>query len=376
MEIASLPGRVALLLDPLTLGRLTPGLLPLVSPDRDFGAIDIGEDPGRILAQLHGWAPVGLIMEFREELTELVASMGRPTVMVMADLVMDGVGGVNVDDYAAGKLAADYLWGKGLRAFGFYGRESLHAPERRTGYAEALAGRGRRARVLEIEPQGEAADPLARRRRLDPWLEGLPRPVGIFAAHDPLGRDVLEACARLGLRVPEDVAVLSASNDQFTCELVHPPLSSVEIPWRRLGLEAGRLLERLIAGEPAPEPLLIGPSGIRTRRSTDFYRVSDPRVQRAVGFMRARLAEPIDIPAVARAAGVDRRALERLFRRQLQRTPKEVLTGMRVERARELLEQSGLRVGEIAGQCGFARSEQLAAAFRRRFGKTPRDWRR
>jgi LacI family transcriptional regulator len=207
-------------------------------------------------------------------------------------------------------------------------------------------------------------------------MAGLSLPVGVFAGHDPLGRDLLESCQRLGLRVPEDVAVLSASNDQYTCELVYPGISSVEIPWQRLGLEAGRLLERLIAGEPAPEPLLIAPSGIRTRQSTDYYRVSDPRIQRAVGFMQAHLAEPVDIPAVARAAGVDRRSLERLFRAQLKRSPKQILTGMRVERARELLEQGDARIGEIAEQCGFTRSEQLAAAFRRRFGKTPRDWRR
>jgi LacI family transcriptional regulator len=370
MSFATNGGRVAVIVSGQTLERLTGGLAQLVGPGRDFWAIDIREDSARILRQLREWQPAGVIMEFREELTELVSGMGYPTVVVLADMLMEGIGCVNVDDYRIGQLAADYLREKGLRNFGFYGLELLHAPERRTGFLDTLE----QVSVLEVGEQRDRH--TVAQRRLADWLVALPKPAGIFAAHDPLAREVLEACVRLGLQVPAQVAVLSASNDPFTCELVYPGISSVEIPWDQVGLQAGRLLERLLAGERPGEPVVVAPAGIRTRGSTDFYRVSDERIQKAIEFMRAQLGEEIGIEAVVRAAGMDRRALERLFRAQLNRSPKQILTDMRTDRARELLEQSDLRIGEIAGQCGFGPGEKLAAAFRKRFGKTPREWRR
>lgn len=377
MEFATnplIPGRVALVLSPPVLRRLTGGLRQLAGPERDYGAIDPDRDPAMVVEDVLSMQPSGIIMEFREELTEALSSLGRPVVVVLADLLLEGMGCVNVDDHAVGRMAGEYLWRKGLRNFGFYGFASVHAPERETGFLEAL-------REQDIEATVCAAQENARARRasgkLENWIKGLPRPVGIFAAHDPLAREVMDACRRLGLQVPAEVAVLSASNDQYTCELVYPGISSVEIPWEQLGLQAGRLLEQMLAGQQPPdEPVVVTPTGIHTRGSTDFYRVSDERIQRAVGFMRDHLGEAVGIDAVVRAIGMDRRAMERLFRAQLNRSPKQVLTDMRTDRARELLGQSNLRIGEIAEHCGFSASEQLATAFRKRFGKTPRQWRR
>ena len=368
-------GRVALILTGQTLQRLTGGLRQVVGPGRDFVAMDIGQEPARIIEQILAMQPAGIIMEFREELTVMVSSLGRPVVVVMADMLVEGMGCVNVDDTAIGRMAADYLWEKGLRSFGFYGFESLHAPGRRTGFLERLGERRSAMASHEIR-SGQGLQTDAQHRQLDAWLGRLARPVGIFAAHDPLAREVLESCHRLGLDVPGEVAILSASNDQFTCELAWPGISSVEIPWERIGLEAARLLQRMLDGEAPGEPCIVGPTGIHARGSTDFYRVSDKRLQQAVDFMRRHLHADIGMGAVADAVGMDRRAMERLFRAQLHRSPKQVLTGMRTEQAREQLEQGDLRIGEIAEACGFGASERLALAFRKRYGKTPREWRR
>lgn len=380
MDFATGRGRVAVIVKGQTLERLKGGLIDLVGPERDFGVISLNESPVGIIEQLLEWQPSGVIMEFREDLTEQVSGLGLPTVVVMADLLLGGMGCVNVDDHAIGQVAARYLWEKGLRNFGFHGFKSLHAPERQTGFLdtlEAISGKPEHhcASVLEVGP------PSRRKARsvdqqLTDWLAALPKPVGIFAAHDPLARNILEACLRLGLEVPAEVAILSASNEPATCELAFPGISSVEISWERVGVEACRLLDRMAAGGDPGEPVVISPSGVRTRQSTDFYRVSDERIQKAVTFMRAHMGDEIDINTVVRGVGMDRRSLERLFRSQLNMSPKAVLTEMRSTRARELLEQSDLRIGEIAERCGFGRSEKLASAFRQRFGKTPRAWRR
>lgn len=368
------PRRIALVLSPVNLRRLTGGLRQMVGANLDFGAVESEQPTARVMEQVVAMNPAGIVMEFREELTEALANMGRPTVTVLADMLMESGGCVNVDDFAVGRMAADYLWDKGLREFAFYGFASEHAPGRKIGFAERLEERGSAAPVFEIQ---EGERPARRLSRVESWLRDLPRPIGIFAAHDPLAREVVERCARLGLKVPSEVAVLSASNDQFTCELVYPGISSVEIPWQEVGLAAARLLVDMVnGGDPPDEPVLVAPTGIRTRGSTDFYRVADKAIQTALAFLREHLDADIRIDTVARHVTIDRRALERRFRFHLNRSPKQVLTQMRTERARELLEQSASRIGEIALASGFASSERLAAAFRRHYGCTPREWRK
>lgn len=368
-------GRVALLVSKQTLDRITPGLVPFVGPERGYDDIVQGEAAPRILERLRELDPVGVIMEFDPEVTELVASLGRPVVLVMADMLMDGVGSVNVDDYAVGKLAAQDLKEKGFNRFLYFGREIPHAPERQHGFVETLGAGGHEVTLLEV------ADALRERAQAGGRLEKLllrpGGPTGVFAGHDPFARVALEAARRLGLKVPAEVGILSASNDPATCELVYPGISSVEIPWEEVGRAAGSMLEGMLSGRQGPFEALIAPKGIRTRQSTDDYRVSDERVQRALGFMEVHFQEDDwSIASLVQALGLDRRALERLFRQHLKRSPKAVLTEMRLRRARELMEQERYRIGEVAERSGFGTSGKLAQAFGKRFGCSPREWRK
>jgi LacI family transcriptional regulator len=59
-------------------------------------------------------------------------------------------------------------------------------------------------------------------------LEKLERPVGVFAANDDRGYDVIEFCHARRLRVPEDIAVLGINNDTLSCENCRPRLSSIQ----------------------------------------------------------------------------------------------------------------------------------------------------
>ena len=86
--------------------------------------------------------------------------------------------------------------------------------------------------------------------RVRRWLERLPKPVAILAANDIPARELADTCRRFGLRVPDDVALLGVDNDDLECGLTSPPLSSVATPARRIGYEAARLLDELMAGKP------------------------------------------------------------------------------------------------------------------------------
>ena len=74
---------------------------------------------------------------------------------------------------------------------------------------------------------------------------------------------MLEALRDLGLRVPEDVAVVGYDNWDVFAEATRPTLTSVDMNLRDLGRQAGQLLLDLISGEQRSDP--GGPVRLPTR---------------------------------------------------------------------------------------------------------------
>jgi transcriptional regulator GlxA family with amidase domain len=89
-----------------------------------------------------------------------------------------------------------------------------------------------------------------------------------------------------------------------------------------------------------------------------------------------RLAEPLDVAAMARHAGVSPRTFARRFREETGTTPLQWLLMQRVLEARRLLEDSDLPVEEVAWRCGFGTSASLREHFRRATATTPTAYRR
>ncbi|MCD6338770.1 MAG: XylR family transcriptional regulator [Verrucomicrobia bacterium] len=225
--------------------------------------------------------------------------------------------------------------------------------------------------TFEYEQQGLVYEP-----DLEQWLLRTPKPIGLLACNDIRGQQVLNACRRLNLAVPDQVAVLGVDNDRILCELSSPPLSSIEPDTLRTGYEAAVLLDKMMTGAKAPERrLLIPPIRVVERRSTDVLAVDDPQVAAALRFIRERAAEDISVEEVARKAGFSRRLLERRFRTYVGHTPKAELLRVRLERAKSLLLHTNLTLGAIAEKCGFRHTEYFHAVFKRKTGATPAHFR-
>ena len=188
---------------------------------------------------------------------------------------------------------------------------------------------------------------------------------------------LLSACKELGLRVPDDIAVIGVDNDLMICEFSVPPLTSVCLNPYRMGLEAARMLERLMQGEPPQkQPLLIEPSQVVLRTSTNILHVSDPFVKRAIEFMQLHHVESFKIDAVAQFVGVSRRFLEKRFRQERNISPAEFLLNLRIQKARSLLASGQYKSAElIARSTGFGNGKNLRAAFRRVFNSAPNTFR-
>lgn len=87
----------------------------------------------------------------------------------------------------------------------------------------------------------------------------------IFTGDDDAAIGVLTALNEVGLRVPEDVAVVGFDDSRLSTFL-NPPLTTVRAPTEEVGRTAMRLLFAQINEQPA-ESVTLQPKGIILRRS-------------------------------------------------------------------------------------------------------------
>ncbi len=284
---------------------------------------------------------------------------------------------VHVDDAKISALVARHFLERDFRHFGFYGIEGENWSERREeGFRRAVEGARSFARFSGQRGLSDGDGGGGHFAGLQRWLSDLPKPVAVMVCSDQRGLILLEACRAAGINVPGEVAVVGVDNDVALCEVGSPTLSSVRGGHFRVGFEAAALLDRLIAGEPAPEsPMRVPPNEIVVRGSSDGRSIQDPAVREAVRFLRERYAEPITNDDVVRAAGLSRTRLQIRFREEVGMSLREYLTERRLVRAEELIRGTGLTFADIAERCGFRHHEYLGYVLKRERGLTPRQMR-
>lgn len=100
------------------------------------------------------------------------------------------------------------------------------------------------------------------------------------------------------------------------------------------------------------------------------------RMNEVIDFMRMHVDEPVSLPRLAKICGLSTPHFTRAFRETIGQPPHAFLIGLRLERARDLLEHTALSITEIAFSSGFEQSQYFATLFRRKLGCTPSEWRR
>lgn len=98
-------------------------------------------------------------------------------------------------------------------------------------------------------------------------------------------------------------------------------------------------------------------------------------VRRAAAFIQRGFAGELSVADVAAQVGVSADHLGRLFRAETGQTVARYIEGVRVDHAAVLLERSRLTVSDIAEQAGFGNRQRFDAAFKRRYGMPPGEYR-
>jgi LacI family transcriptional regulator len=297
-------------------------------------------------------------------------------VLVPSDEPIPGVLNVDIDDEAIGRLAAQHLMARGYKNFAFVGRADAHYAKQRLAGFQSVVGdipvyweEFRNWRQYDEYWRDPDEDMVG-------WLAGRQTPLGIFTAHDPTGRHVLEAAAQAGLEVPFAIGVISANDDETVCEMARPALSSIRLPWRRLAAEAVQVIEATWAGRRLDRPVLVQPLEIVCRGSSSYEAVGDPVVRRALQCLIEDLSSLVSVDEWARKIGVSRRVMERRFDAALGRSPLAMMQHERVQRAKKLLTTTDLPVATIAERCGFQSNERLTVNFKQATGIPPAAYRK
>jgi LacI family transcriptional regulator len=334
--------------------------------------------PKWVLNNLQGNGIIARIENRR--IAQAVMKTGLPVVDVSAARIVPEIPWVETDDAAMARLAAEHLIDRGFKQFGFVGNDQFHwSIWRQEEFVRVTAQGGHTCSVFRPHPLGRRLpmNLAEEERQLVTWIAKLPKPVGVMVSYDVRGQQLLDVCHRMGVAVPDEMAVVSVDNDEMLCSFTDPPLSSVIPDTHRTGYEAARMLDRLMSGKsPGKLSQKIAPLGIATRQSSDVLAVADHNISQAMHFIREHACEGIKVDDMLKAVPLSRRVLEHRFKKLLGYSPHDEILRIQFHRVTQLLSETALPLSAVAEHAGFRHAEYLSAAFKKRFGITPSEYRR
>lgn len=175
---------------------------------------------------LSRWRGHGIIARIENErIEQAVAALGVPVVNLSASGFGMAYPVVITSSEGVGRLAGEHLIERGLQHFGYCGDGRFRwAFEHGEHYSAYLREQGFPCSIYRSGRE-DFEDWEQEKRNLAGWLQQLPKPVGVMACYDIRGQQILDVCREVGIRVPDEVAVIGQHNDELLCNLCDPPLS-------------------------------------------------------------------------------------------------------------------------------------------------------
>ena len=207
-----------------------------------------GEAEERAARAFLGWNPTALVLtsRFHTPATErLIAAATQPVIETWDLAPGRSPFQIGFSHHQVGRDAASYLTGRGHRRIGFVHNSvagDLSAQERFAGYAEVMQAKGLEAwgySPTEPDPMqagAQAVQALTARKR--------GRPQALIFANDNLACGAILAGQRLGLRLPQDLAIFGFGDYAFADKLL-PSLSTIRPPAQAIGQTAAQLISQL-----------------------------------------------------------------------------------------------------------------------------------
>ncbi len=331
------------------------------------------------LGAFKNWRPDGIITRSDPKTLDALVALARKIPVVFIDSDPEKVQrrmSVHHDLYQDGETVADYYLRQGLVHFAFAGsvQPAYWSSARAAAFIDRLKQSGHACAVYA--PQN-AKDWGLEQRHMRDWLKTLPKPCGLFVAFDLRAKGVLDTCLAAGIRVPEEIAVISVDNDETICENTLPTLSSVQPDFEGGGYQAAELLDQMMRGKKRKTVCLTyGVRRIVHRQSSQFIPMTNRLAAAAVEFIRLNACEGITVPDVARHLHVSRRFAEIRFKAAVGHSILDEIQTRRLEKLCALLKETTHSIGEIGERCGYDTEAYLKRLFKKTFGMTMRAYRK
>ena len=357
-----------------------PWVFPLVFYGQDLFYVARGNEQAQ-LEYLKKWGPQGVIVSDAKD----VEGWGIPVFVVKGTKPSSAkLNYIVTDNRAISRMAAEHLLERGFRNFGYCGfydntnwSDIDWSVEREKYFSERISEAGFKISIYK-QPKSRANRSWNEEEAaLVEWLRGLPKPVGIMACNDDRGQHVTETCAYAGLDVPCDVAVIGADNDERVCEMSNPPLSSVALDTEKAGFRASELLDKMMEGRKAkPQTVIVQPSRVVTRQSTNIVAVEDKLVSRALMFIHHNAKRLIQVADVIDYLGVSRRNLDDKFMKMLGRSVHDEIKRVRIDLICHMLLETELSISDIVLGLGYNDTNHIARYFKQKMGMSPLEYRK
>jgi LacI family gluconate utilization system Gnt-I transcriptional repressor len=214
-----------------------------------------------LLRQLLTRNPEALVMtggHHTKGTRDLIAARDLP-VIEMWDLPADPLGhAVGFSNADAMALVVEHLAASGRRRLAFVGASEgadSRGAERRAG-AEAAVQRLGLPQVSFIDAGPAPVSMRHGARTIEAMGEAVRAYDALICVSDPVAFGALSACRRLGLRVPDDIAITGFGRFEVA-QVSEPRITTVDVGARRIGEEVAGLLDAVFSGEPVPDRIEI-----------------------------------------------------------------------------------------------------------------------
>ena len=288
------------------------------------------------------------------------------------------ISNISGDYEASGRICADYLIKKRVRNFAFFGLNGMvWSDERRDGFFSEIGELVPEATKSVYEISDISETWWYDLSSLSKWLRDLPKPVGILACDDNRAYYIVEASkqdSEEGMRIPEDIMVLGIDNDESLCQLCSPQLSSLNQDTEEAGYDTAAFINEIL---PLPleermsmkKDIIVKPTYITTRRSTDAVLHPNPHISRILYYINNNYSEHISVDDLVSLVPMSRRLLESTFRREMGISIYQYVIQVRVEKMKDLI---------VNGNSPIAAADLLntdykiiARSFKKLTGSTP-----
>ena len=252
-----------------TIGLIVPDVVNPFFPELIAGVIDAAEQQGwqviisstqdqprrepDLLRSLAGQVDALIGYLFQPDDVVAAAVEGLPLVMMSRRAHDPAFGTVEVDEETGVRAAVRHLAARGHRRIGMLDCPAAQCPARRAAFLAETSRSGQavaETAIIDVEQSAAGGeDGFTRLHTAHPEF------TAVFAFNDLVALGAYSAARRLGLGIPDDIALLGFDGLSLG-ELLDPPLTTVHVDKRRMGELAVAQARRLLAGEQ-PDPDLL-----------------------------------------------------------------------------------------------------------------------